>query len=130
MPPMQMVHEKDPAQVLWDKLGKWGNAHPVNNQVLLGIYDRPAQTKGGIFTPDKYRDEEQWQGKACMVIMHGPKAFTDPEGRWFVGENIKVGDWVVIRPSDGFPISFNGVRCRMINDTAIRMVLDSPDQAW
>ncbi len=132
MPPMQMVHQKDPAQLLLDKLGSLKDVDVFNNQVCVAVYERPAQTQGGIHIPDKTRDEEQWQGKACLVVAMGPTAFNDSEGRWFQGDAQKValGEWVVIRPSDGFPIKINKVPCRIVNDTAIRMRISHPDRVW
>jgi hypothetical protein len=35
-----------------------------------------------------------------------------------------------MRPSDGWGINVNGVKCRMLNDTAVRAKIDSPDRIW
>jgi hypothetical protein len=136
MPAMLMEHDVDPAKVLWDNLaGVLDDIDVFNNQVLLAIYDRPERTKSGIMLPKKYLSEEQWQGKACLLVKFGTAAFEDPEERWFVGTTFHVGDWVVIRPSDGFPITVLGpkgqaVLCRMVNDTAIRARVKRPDMVW
>ena|SRR5882757_6341516 len=132
MPPMAMVHETDPKDVLLNKLKPFlDRAKCMNNQVLVAIYDRPAQTKAGIHLPDKYRDEEQFQGKACLIVMMGETAFApDPEKGWFSNVRPVLYDWVAIRPSDGFPMALGSVKCRLVTDTAVRMVIDQPDLIW
>jgi hypothetical protein len=44
--------------------------------------------------------------------------------------DIDLHDWVVFRPSDGWAISVNGVPCRMVEDTSIKMRVPSPDTIW
>lgn len=132
MPPMLMVHDTDPKDVLLAQLKPYlGRAKVMNNQVLVAIYDRPEKTKAGLILTKTYRDEEQFQGKACLVVMMGETAFLpDPERGWFVNERPQLHDWVAIRPSDGFPMALGGVKCRLITDTAVRMVVDAPDLVW
>lgn len=135
MPAMLMEHDVDPAKLLMDKLGKAvGDIDLFNNQVLLAIYERPERTKANVILPQTYRAEEQWQGKACLLVKKGESSFMDPDERWFRGVELNVGDWVVIRPSDGFPITVIGtggpVLCRIVNDTAIRARVPRPDMVW
>jgi hypothetical protein len=40
------------------------------------------------------------------------------------------GDWLFFRPSDGFPISVNGVPCRLLIDEDIRGRISHPDAVW
>lgn len=132
MPPMTMVHETDPKDVLLNKLKPFlGRAQCMNNQVLLAIYDRPEKTRAGVILTAAYRDEEQHQGKACLIVMMGETAFApDPERGWFASVRPELYDWVAIRPSDGFPMALGGVKCRLVTDTAVRMVIDQPDLIW
>lgn len=130
MPPMTMKHDDDPKQELLAKLGDLSGIEVFNNAVLVATYVRPTKTKSGIHLPDKYVDEDRYQGKASLVVKTGPEAFKDDTGKWFVGADIKEGDWVALRPSDGWPVSVNGVPCRMIEDTAVRMKIDRPDRVW
>jgi hypothetical protein len=44
--------------------------------------------------------------------------------------NIELDDWIVFRPSDGWPITVNGVLCRMLDDTSVRGKIDVPDKIW
>lgn len=135
MPAMLMVHEEDPAKLLFKKLGKKiKNLEVFNNQCLGAIYERPAVTKGGVHLTKQYLAEEQWQGKAVLLIAKGESAFKS-DGQWFTGATLSVGDWLVIRPSEGLPLSILGdngeeLKCRLFNDTATRMRIASPDEVW
>jgi len=130
MPPMTMKHETDPKKELLAKLGDLSGVEIYNNAVLVATYVRPSKTDKGILLPDQYVAEDQYQGKAALIIKMGPDAFNDPSGAWFSGASLKVGDWIALRPSDGWPISVNGVPCRMLDDTAVRLKIDRPDRVW
>mgnify|MGYP006269590369 CR=1 FL=1 len=130
MPQMMMQHDVDPKQDLLDKVGSLKGVDVFNNAVLVAMYVRPTKTKSGIILTDKYTDEDRIQGKAGLVLKKGPRAFVDPSGEWFSGVNIDEGDWVIFRPSDGWPVNVNGVSCRLIDDIAIRGKVDQPDRVW
>ena len=132
MPPMMMVHETDPKDMLLNQLKPFlGRAKVMNNQVLVAIYERPEKTAKGVILTATYRAEDQHQGKSCLIVMMGETAFNpDAERGWFVNERPQMHDWVAIRPSDGFPMALGGVKCRLITDTAVRMVIDAPDLVW
>lgn len=130
MPPMVMQHDIDPREDLLNKVGNLKGVDVFNNAVLVAVYVRPNKTKGGVLLTQQYTDEDRIQGKAGLIIKKGPRAFVDPTGEWFAGAQIDEGDWVIFRPSDGWPISVNGVSCRLIDDTAIRGKVDQPDRVW
>lgn len=130
MPAMAMNHETDPRDQLLKKLGDISSVEVFNNQVLVAVYERPEKTKTGIVLPQAYRDEDKFQGKAALIVAMGPAAFQDADGRWFQGANLKTGDWILLRPSDGWPVTVNGTLCRMLNDTAVRARIDRPDRVW
>jgi len=102
---------------------------PRNNEVLVAIYVRPEKTASGLYLTDKARDEDVYQGKAAFVLKKGPTAFVDaPEnGVYFHGQDVKPGDVIVYRVSDGFPLGIGGYHCRLIEDVAIRMTLAAAD---
>ena len=106
-----MLHESDPKEALLNDLGDISKVELLNTQVLVAVYIRPEKTKGGI-------------------IMAGPSAFVDEGGKWFSNLNLKVGDWIVFRPSDGWNVTVNGVLCRMFDDTAIRARIPHPDSVY
>lgn len=130
MPHLEMVHLVDPAQEIWDRIGDISNVQIAYSSVLLGIYIRPEKTKSGLHLPDNYRDEDKFQGKVCLVLKKGPMAFQNTDTMDFGGFSVNVGDWVVIRPSDGWAISIHKTECRMVSDTGIRMVIKNPDDVW
>jgi co-chaperonin GroES (HSP10) len=143
MPATLMVHEEDPAELIWRRAGDAvANLEVFNNEVLVGVYVREAEgkTKGGIILTSKTTDEDRFQSKVGMILKQGPVAFQDTKNEppvWFIGqENMGPGDWIVFRPSDGWNstiVSFdvNGKKqellCRWISDTAVRGRVADPD---
>lgn len=120
----------DPAQHLIDKIGYIDDVEVPLNKVLLGIYLRPEKTKSNIILPDGVRDEDLYQGKACLVLKLGPVAFKDDDKFSFHGYKAEIGQWVVIRPSDGMKLDINGVRCVLLADTQCQLVIPSPDMVF
>ena len=130
MPPMKMAHATDPKTELLNEVGNIKEVEIFNNQILCAIYIRPQKTASGIILTEKYVDEDKYQGKVGLVLKMGPEAFVDESGKWFKNMKIKVGDWVVFRPSDGWSVSINGKSCRILDDVAIRGRVKSPDIIW
>ena len=130
MPPMKMAHATDPKTELLQEVGNIKEVEIFNNQILCAIYIRPQKTASGIILTEKYVDEDKYQGKVGLVLKMGPEAFVDESGKWFKNMKIKVGDWVVFRPSDGWSVSINGKSCRILDDVAIRGRVQSPDIIW
>ncbi len=125
-----MLHETDPKAVLLKDVGDVSHIEVFNMQVLVAVYIRPEKTKSGIILSDKTRDEDRYQSKVGLVIKKGPSAFVDESDKWFSGINVKEGDWIVFRPSDGWNITINGTLCRMLDDMSIRARISHPDQVW
>ena len=131
MPPMVMLHEKDPKDELANAVGDVSGVELFNNQILVAIYMRPKKTKSGIYLADQTTDEDKYQSKVGLLIKKGPKAFDDPDGDWFDGaEQFQLNDWLVYRPSDGWSIAVNGVPCRVLVDTQVKGRVDQPDRVW
>jgi co-chaperonin GroES (HSP10) len=134
MPAMPMLHDEDPAEVLFKKVGMKSGKIPgfelMANRVLLGLYVRPEKTQSGLYLSDKTRGEEKFQGKAAVVLMVGPTAFVSDSQFNFMGQKVEVGDWVSLWVTDGRAISINGAECRVIRDQDISMRIPSPDQVY
>lgn len=133
MPVIEMVHDVDPAKVLWDKLGDISEIEVGNNMVLLAVYVHEGKTKGGILTPLPTHTEAKYQGKVCLVVGIGP--CVNPEGKEIVrGFEINPGDWVVVNASDGLSMNIgshrNDVMVRLVPESAIHMRVPRPDCAW
>src|SRR6185312_7307733 len=96
-----------------------------HNKVLVGIYMGPEKTKGGLYLPDKTRDEDRWQGKCAVVLKKGPLAFKSDSAVQFEND-VSEGDWVVFRVSDGFSIDVEGIHCRLLEDSHIQARISDP----
>lgn len=127
---MLMEHDVDPKQKLLDQLGDLNGVEILNNQILCAVYVRPTKTKSGIYLADQTTAEDRFQGKVGLLVGMGPAAFQDDTGQWFADSSFKLHDWLVFRPSDGWNITINGVLCRMLSDTQVKMRVPTPDLAW
>ena len=129
MPAMVMFHEKDPKDVILDAIGDLSGIEVAKNQFILAVYERPQMTKSSILLPDSVREEDKFQGKVGLIVKLGPDAFVDDE-KWHFTLKGAVGDWIVIRASDGWACTINGKLCRMADDTDLRLRIQHPDQVW
>ena len=135
MPAVAMMHEEDPREAILKRVGDLSDVEIFGSKMLLAIYKRPEKTKSGIILSDTTRSEDVHQGKVALVIKMGPYCYTDEDGKKF--RDIKVGDWVVVRPSDGWRITLNThqqviarediVDCRVVSDTIVDMRVAQPD---
>lgn len=135
MPHMAMVHDKDPRQLIYDKIGmkKLGEIpgfHIYGNRVLVGIYERPEKTKSGVFIPDQTRREDEHQGKAALVLMMGHSAFQSDDNFSFGPDDLRPGDWISLWVTDGRKIVINGQLCRVVRDQDIVMKMPAPDAVF
>jgi co-chaperonin GroES (HSP10) len=130
MPFMLMNHEVDPAKVILDEIGDTSKVEVFNNQLLVAVYIRPEKTRSGLLLPGQTRDEDKFQSKVGLVLKKGPSAFQDTSGEWFQDIDIDVNEWIIMRSSDGWSITVNGVLCRMIDDMNVRGRVDHPDRVW
>jgi len=122
-----MLHEDDPREELKSKIGDLGAIDVFHNQVLVATYKRPEKTKSGLYLADSTRKEDEYQGKVGLVLKKGPAAFVDEGNIQFHGMSVEVGDWVTYRFSDGFPLEINGVHCRLLEDSHVKLRVASPD---
>lgn len=124
---MKMKHENDPKKDVFDRVGDLGKFEVFHNNILIGTYVPPKVTAGGVHLPDKTRHENLYQGKVGLVLKKGPIAFVDDPTNKFHGQDVKVGDWVVYRASDGWELIVNNQHCRMLEEAHIRARVESPD---
>jgi co-chaperonin GroES (HSP10) len=102
----------------------------LHSQVLCMTYTQPAVTQGGIHLPDSAIQEDRFQGKIALVIAMGPGAFLDDQVAKFHGVKLKPRDWVLVRPSDGMEMFYNGCSLRLFQDVDIRMRITDPSKYW
>jgi hypothetical protein len=130
MPYMKINHEVDPKEKLLADLGDISGLEISNNNVLVAVYQRPTTTMLGgktFYVSDKVVDEDRYQSKVGLIIGQGPTAFDDPEGQWFTGIEFKLHDWIVTPASSAYSMMVNGVMCRLVPDTSIKMRVNDPD---
>lgn len=97
--------------------------------VLVGVWVPPEKTKGGIFVPDKTRDESRFQGVTGLVLKLGPHAYkTEKTESWFGAHpHPKEGDWVSFNFKQGEPFYLAKQPCRLVNDQYVLVIIDRPD---
>lgn len=136
MPALLAVHETDPKKDIMKRVGKQLQAMDIfGNNILVATYVRPKMARHGklvLELADTTRKEDEYQGKVGLVLKLGPMAYVDDETTQFHGQNVKVGDWVVYRPADGWSLELpdGQVKCRMLIEASIRMRIPSPDAVW
>ena len=138
MPALAMWHDTDPKQAILDRVGDLSGIEVFGSDVLVAIYRRPEKTKSGIILADTTRSEDRWQSKCFLVLKLGPTAYMDDDGNRF--RDIKEGDWIVFRPSDGWRVTLNTLQgnyskedivdCRIVSDASVRMRVFDPDSIY
>jgi len=133
MPNAKMKHEKDPKQEILEQLGDI-SGYELNDEVLIATYKRPEKTLGGIIIAQSNLNEDMFQSKAGLVVKIGPNAYPpelmDVEGQTPPYIPVKLYDWVVIRPSDGWALEVNFVHCRHVHPKFIRSRTPAPGMVW
>jgi co-chaperonin GroES (HSP10) len=127
---MKMFHAADPREELKRAVGDLSDINIFNNYLLCAVYRRPEKLASGLHLPDTVRKEDDYQGKVVLVLKKGPLAFVDDDSTRFAGQDVNVGDWVVVRSSDGWKLNINGQLCHMIQDIQVRMTIPEPDIAF
>lgn len=133
----------DPKQEILDKLGDLTHFEIANNEVLIAIYRRDEKTPGGIILTHNSLKEDIYQGKVGLVVKIGSACRFeryDSERNIGYGLDIKLHDWVVIRPSDTWALDVNAdpkalkredfVPCRLVFDDQIRARVAHPSMVW
>lgn len=130
----EIASADDPKEALLEALGDISGLELFHNQVMVATYIRPEKTAGGIYLPDKTLTEDRFQGKVGLVVKVGPLAFKDDGPYKFGGVEIKEGDWVFYRASDGMELfsvdKTGGVPCRVFEDTQIKGRVSDPAMLW
>jgi hypothetical protein len=120
-------------QEILDKLGDISSYEIPYNYLLIAIYQRSQRTPSGLYKTANAVKEDVYQGKVGLVVKLG----TTVE---FKSTPVAVGDWIVVRPSDTWPLDINTrpeiceqkdfVACRMLFPDQIRARIPDPDMVW
>ena len=126
------IHVEDPRDVMWQSVGEdIAKVEPFAQQVLIANYVRPAtRTASGLEIAEEAVQEDRYQGKVGMVLKKGPRAFVDDGPVQFYGQDVRPGDWVVYRASDGLKGMIGDREVRFIADVYIRAKIDHPDAVF
>ena len=129
---IRTLHIEDPRTVIWEAIGAdLGLVEPMNQQVLVALYIRPAtRTASGLEIAEEAVDEDRYQGKVGMVLKKGPRAFKDDGPVKFYGQDVEPGDWVVYRASDGLKGMIGNHEIRLIPDVYIKAKIGHPDAVF
>ena len=73
---------------------------PTRDMVIIRM-PLPPKMVGSVHVPDLVRDMAQHNVMAGRVVAMGPLAFTYKDGNGLARQDVKIGDWVVIRPFAG-----------------------------
>lgn len=125
-----MMHDTDPREDLLAKVGGLvDHVVPLGSNVMVAIYERPAKTKFGILLPENVgaRKEDEHQGKVGLVLRLGPIAFKEDERHSFGALLPKHGDWIVYSVSETFSFMLGDIKIRMVEDVAVKAIVDQPD---
>lgn len=125
-----IIKSQDSLEAIKAGVGDLSGVGIFNNQVLVGIWIRPEQTKAGLYLPEQNRMEDTYQGKVGYVLKKGPTAFVSDGRVDFAGQDVSEGDCVLYRTSDGFPLDINKVHCRLLEDVHIKAVVPDPTMIW
>ena len=139
--------EKQKQQIFKD-LGNMKDFELLDDDLLVATYvDSEVAASGKradgssfvLYKPQSSTQEARYQGKVALVVALGPTAFQyHANGQPYEGKKVKVGDWVVIHPSDGREIFLKDpksagneyVACRRIHWSNILMRVDDPRRVY
>jgi co-chaperonin GroES (HSP10) len=131
-----MQHDVDPKQEIIDRMKPFiDEIHVMGEDVLLGVYMRPEKTKGGLLLAQQSRQEDEYQGLACVILKMGVLAFVEDETHKYGDRKPQVGDWVAVKKSQGFSfkigVSSTEVQpCRLMHESGIKLIISEPDMVW
>lgn len=136
--------EEQKAKILEDIGSALGKVKLYDNQVLVALYVTPSsvqmQGPGGKTIDFQFTDrktaESQFQGKAALLLKKGPTAYKynagGPSYGAYEGIEPEIGEWVVVRPSDGLAIALKSLEarehviCKVVPALAIQMGTEDP----
>lgn len=128
MKALAMLHPTNPADDLRAEVsGLIEQTEVLGPWILVALYKRPDKTAGGVYLTDRVKDEDIYQGKVGLILKMGDMAFVPDENHQWPEKTPAVGDWIVFRISDAWPLIIGKQHCRLVQDVNVRMVIQSPD---
>jgi len=100
--------------------------NPTGWRMLILPYRGKERTDGGIYLPDKVRDDGQIQTVVGYVLKQGPLVYMDkekfPSGPWCAER-----EWVVFARYAGSRFRIDGGEVRIINDDEVLAKISDPE---
>ena len=132
---VKITHKEDPKQKLLNELGDISGIHVANNNVLLAVYQRPTTMMLGgreFELTSKTVGEDRYQSKVGLIIKYGPTAFVKNDTWVFLGdeEKFELHDWVAMPVAVASSMLINGVLCRIVTDTVVKMKIPDCDMVY
>jgi len=127
---LEVVHDKDPKQVIWDALQGWiDRIQPTSGDVVVCVYERPEKLKGsGLIMPEtaSRRSEDKFQGVVGLIVKVGPE-YGKHKAALGLDRMPTVGDWIAFRNQDCSAFTLGDRAMRLLQGDFIRLVLKDPD---
>lgn len=99
---------------------------PTGWRMLILPYRGKERTDGGVYLPEKVRDDGQIQTVVGYVLKQGPLVYQDkekfPDGPWCAER-----DWVVFARYAGSRFRIEGGEVRIINDDEVLATISDPE---
>jgi len=99
---------------------------PTGWRMLILPYRGKERTDGGVYLPEKVRDDGQIQTVVGYVLKQGPLVYKDQE-KFPTGAWCKERDWVVFARYAGSRFRIEGGEVRIINDDEVLATLSNPE---
>jgi len=124
---VEISQAANPKLGLINALGDISGITVLRDQVLIAVYIRPEKTPGGVYRPVDNIKEDELQGKVGLIVKAGLEATEYGDD---TPPSCGVGDWVVFTTNQGAAMTVNGVACRLVAYSLLRMKVSSPDMVF
>lgn len=101
---------------------------PFKDNVLIKIYEVPEKTHGGIYLPDRTKDNAKYNAVVGMVLKLGPDCFKTGPFKDSNEKGCEVGRWAVFSYKNPDKIDFNGVSFAFVYDDALKGFVKNPSK--
>ena len=95
--------------------------------ILIRPISVRTKSKGGLLLPDQMVDDIKYLTTVGRVLAVGDMAFKSKDYPEFKDCAVKPGDYVAYGRFDGQRFVYKGVKVLLLKDTAIRLVLEKPE---
>ena len=111
-------------------IGDLSEIEVMGNRVMVAVYIPENKTASGIILTDKTMDEYEYQGKVCLVLKKGKMAFQSDSSVDFHGQDVEIGDWVLVSANNRKNFLFRNVLCAHVEDIRIEQKITHPDEYY